>query len=87
MVWSPILELGKYHAPATPQPPIVVGSPRYYQVTGLKPPKAPKHPTSTTVSSDISDAMSVTTVDSLEKPILEERKDGKRSRLSKMFKS
>jgi hypothetical protein len=66
MVWSPLLEVGKYHAPPTPNPPVVVGSPRYYQVTGLKPPKAPKSQAQQQHHQDY-DAMSI---DSLEKPIL-----------------
>lgn len=71
MVFSPILEVGKYHAPRTPQPPIVIGSPRYYQVTGLKPPKAPKTQIEQTIiSQDNFDAMSI---DSLEKPILNQK--------------
>jgi hypothetical protein len=92
MVWSPLLEVGKHHAPATPQSPIVIGSPRYYQVTGLKPPKAPKQqPAQATAfassSRDKSDAMSVTTIDSLEKPILEDKQHSKKSsKLPKMFK-
>jgi hypothetical protein len=71
MVWSPILEVGKHLVPPTPQPPIVIGSPRYYQVTGLKPPKPTKtRLEQTTVSLDKFDTMSI---DSLEKPILNKK--------------
>lgn len=71
MVFSPILEVGKYHAPRTPQPPIVIGSPRYYQVTGQKPPKPAKaQPEQTAASLHNFDAMSI---DSLEKPILSQK--------------
>ncbi|KAJ9155839.1 hypothetical protein NKR19_g4351 [Coniochaeta hoffmannii] len=89
MVWSPLLEVGKYHAPPTPNPPVVVGSPRYYQVTGLKPPKAAKQPSTrtqqvqqapTASGDDFSDTMSV---DSLEKPILEQHRSHKSSSLAK----
>jgi hypothetical protein len=91
MVWSPILERGKYHAPSTPNPPPVYGSPRYYQVTGLKPPKAPKSATTTTTTTTTRlvqesntldyDTMSI---DSFEKPILEQpRTTAKSSKLAK----
>ncbi|OIW23847.1 hypothetical protein CONLIGDRAFT_637089 [Coniochaeta ligniaria NRRL 30616] len=81
MVWSPLLEVGKYHAPPTPQPPIVIGSPRYYQVTGLKPPKSTKtQPEQTAPNTDkFDDTMSI---DSLEKPILNQ-KPPKSNRLAK----
>jgi len=84
MVFSPILEVGKHLAPRTPQPPIVVGSPRYYQVTGQKPPKQPKT-TGSVETSDKADAMSMVSVDSIEKPLLDS-KQPKPSRLSKLFK-
>lgn len=84
MVFSPILELGKHHAPRTPQPPIVIGSPRYYQVTGLKAPKTDKKQSTTTFCPDKSDAASIASFDSLEKPILG-KKQPKSSRLSKLF--
>jgi hypothetical protein len=81
MVFSPILELGKRHAVPTPQPPVVVGSPRYYQLTGQKPPKMSNETAGTTVCLDKDDTMSI---NSLEKPSYDP-KPSKSRRLAEAF--